>query len=164
MPLTHPDRLEPLLGRYAVGDARCLVDPGLVAVAQDYRRQASARLQPLDEAGLKKKLPTGVDYHVSLKIDGEFNILVYDQGEAILVNPGGTVRTGLPCLESIALVLGQNPLVQRLVLAGELYYRTDGRSRVHDITRVARNPQSHEELERLRFAAFDVLDYNGEPV
>jgi len=93
--MIHSDRMDILLGRYAVGDASCLADPALVAKAQDYRRRAAARMMPLDPGQLAKKLPAA-EYHVSLKIDGEFNVLAYAEGQAVLVNPGGTVRTGLP--------------------------------------------------------------------
>src|SRR5262245_12426397 len=159
--LVHRDRLDVLLGNYAVGRADCLADPGLVALAQDYRRKAAARLQPLDEAGLKK-LPAA-DYHVSLKIDGEFNLLVYAVGQAILVNPGGTVRTGLPCLDEAVGQL-QQAGVGRAVIAGELWYVPEGkiRERIHDVSRVARNPQSAEELEALAFSAFDVVQIDGQ--
>jgi hypothetical protein len=161
MSLIHPDRMQILLGRYAVGDASCLVDPSLVAVAQDYRRQAQARMMPLDAEQLHKKLPVG-EYHCSLKIDGEFNVLVFQDGEAILVNPGGTVRAGLPVLDQLARQL-QAAGVQRAVLAGELWYQRPERSRcrVHDVTRVARNPQSPDELARLRFVAFDLIELDG---
>jgi hypothetical protein len=165
MSLVHPNRPTAVLGRYTVGGTSCLTDPSLVTLAQDYRRKAAARLTPLDGDGLNKKLPAA-EYHCSLKIDGEFNVLVYYAGEAILLNPGGTARTGLPCLERIACLLGQNPLIQQIVLAGELYHaRSDGsRARVHDVTRVARNPASQDELDALTFAAFDVIEHNGEPV
>jgi hypothetical protein len=153
--------MQTLLGRYAVGDASCLADPGLAAIAQDYRRKAQARMQPLDPEQLHKKLPVA-KYHVSLKLDGEFNILVYQDGEAILVNPGGTVRTGLPELERAAWHF-QAAGVRRAVVAGELWWHRpdEGRERVHDVVRVARKPNSDSELLDLRFAAFDLIDLDG---
>jgi len=132
-----------------------------VAVAQDYRRQAQARMQPLDPDLIAKKIPPG-EYHVSLKIDGEFNVLVYQDGEAILVNPGGTVRVGLPDLERAAWHL-QAATIRSAVIAGELWYdRPDGgRERVHDVARVSRRPESQAELLNLRFSAFDLLSLDG---
>jgi hypothetical protein len=152
--------MEILLGRYAVGTGDCLTDPGLVAIAQDFRRQAQARIKPIDEAGIKK-LPVA-RYHVSRKIDGEFNCLVYHDGEAILVNPGGTVLAGLPDLESAAWHL-QAAGIRTAVIAGELWYeRADGgRERAHDVTRVARRPESEAELLDLRFSAFDLIRLDG---
>src|SRR5262245_29624491 len=52
------------------------------------------------------------------------------------------------------------------MIAGELYY-ADGqgkRPRVHDVTRVARQPGSQAELDSLRFAAFDIVELDGKPV
>src|SRR5215831_14481689 len=117
--LVYPDRMTALLGRFAVGDASCLVDPGLVAVAQDYRRCAQARIKPLAPEDIAK-LPAA-EYHVSLKIDGEFNMLVYQDGEAILVNPGGTVRAGLPEVDRVAWHLRAGG-VHAARFAGELWY------------------------------------------
>src|SRR5262245_8644888 len=96
-------------------------------------------------------------------VHGEFNLLVYASGEAIIVNPGGTVRTGLPCLDEAAQAL-QSAGVGRALIAGELWYVPEGRvrERVHDVSRVARNPQSAEELEALAFSAFDVLEIDGQ--
>jgi hypothetical protein len=159
MPLTHPDRLEILLGGYAVGDASCLTDPGLVAIAQDYRRRVQARMKPIDADSIKK-LPVA-NYHVSRKIDGEFNCLVYQEGEAILVNPGGTVRAGLPDLAIFEWNM-QAAQYRRAIIAGELWYdRGEARERVHDVTRFARRPESETDLLNLRFSAFDIIDLDG---
>jgi hypothetical protein len=49
-----PNRLTAVLGSYDVRDTSCLADPGLVALAQDYRRKAAARLMPLAGDRLKK--------------------------------------------------------------------------------------------------------------
>ena len=49
------------------------------------------------------------------------------------------------------------------VIAGELYYlRPDGkRPRVHDVSRVARQPATVAELDGLRFAPFDIIEIDG---
>jgi hypothetical protein len=160
--MIHSDRMDILFGRYAVGDASCLTDPALVAKAQGYRRRAAARIMPLDPGQLTKKLPP-VEYHVSLKIDGEFSVLAYAESQAVLVNPGGTVRVGLSLLERAARQLHAAG-VRQAIIAGELYYaRPEGsRSRVHDVSRVARRPASQAELDGLHFAAFDLIELEGE--
>jgi hypothetical protein len=160
--MIHSERMDILLGRYAVGDASCLADPSLVGKAQDYRRRVASRMMPLDPGQLTKRLPQA-EYHVSLKIDGEFNVLAYAASEAVLVNPGGTVRVGLPLLDRVARQL-QAAGIRQAVLAGELYYvrPEGGRSRVHDVSRVARRPASQAELDCLHFAAFDLVERDGE--
>ena len=161
MSLVHKNRLDIKLGDYAVGEATSLIDPIFVSRAQDYRRHTAGRMMPLEAHDVAKRLPAA-DYHVSLKIDGEFNILAYVDGDVLTVNPGGTVRVGLPFLKEAAALL-KKAEVKRAILAGELYYeRPDGkRPRVHDVSRVARQPASIAELDGLRFAAFDVVEIDG---
>ena len=110
-----------------------------------------------------KKLPPA-EYHVSLKIDGEFNVLVYADGEAILVNPGGTVRAGLPFLNNIASRISEGGC-GRAVIGGELWYDQPEklRPRVHDVARVARSPQFEDEIRHLEFSAFDIISFDGVP-
>lgn len=156
-------RIEWKLGRYGVAAGRDLKDPGPWQRAQEYRRQAAARLVPIEKKDLKGRLPAG-EYHLSRKVDGEFAVLAYAAGEALLVNPGGTVRVGLPVLAEAIQKLGKAG-VKSALLAGELYYRRpDGsRPRVHDVSRAARQPDGAADLERLCLAVFDVIELDGQP-
>ena len=88
-------RVEIKLGDYGVAPATALADGGLLPRVQEYRRQASSRMIPLDADDIRKKIPKA-DYYVSRKVDGEFTVLVYRDGECLTLNPGGTVRIGLP--------------------------------------------------------------------
>lgn len=159
MSLLNKSKLEIKLGEYAVGGAGALVDPLLVNVAQDYRRLTAQRMIPLEAEDILKRFPPA-EYHVSLKVDGEFDILVYDEGEALTVNPGGTVRVGLPLHKEAAKLLAKAG-VKKAILAGELYFQKDKRARVHDVSRVARQPASQAELDCLAFAAFDIIQLEG---
>lgn len=163
MSLVHRGKLDIKLGEYAVGAAGSLVDPLLVNAAQDYRRHAAARMIPLEPDDILKRFPRQ-DCRVSLKVDGEFDILVYSEGEAILVNPGGTVRMGLPVLKEAVELLKKSG-TKKAILAGELYVAKGSgkRTRVHDVSRVARQPASQAELEQLAFAAFDIIEWDGKP-
>jgi hypothetical protein len=154
-------RVEIKLGAYGVAPANALTDPSLLPRVQEYRRQASVRMVPLDPDDISKKIPTS-EYHVSRKVDGEFNVLVYRDRQAFAVNPGGTVRIGLPWQDEAARMLA-DAKVQEAMVAGELYVqREDRRPRVHDVTTVARQPQSDDDLQRLRFAVFDLISLNGQ--
>ena len=117
---------------------------------------------PLETSDVRKRLPAA-EYHVSRKVDGEFNVLVFDQGEVLAVNPGGTVRVGLPLLTEAAGLLRKAGVRQALV-PGELHYvHPDGkRPRVHDVSRAARQPDGLADLEALQFAVFDLLEVNGQ--
>jgi hypothetical protein len=161
MSLIHKGKVEIKLGEYAVGTATALVDPLLVSRAQDYRRQTAARMIPLEASDILKRFPAG-DYHVSLKVDGEFSLLAYADGEALLVNPGGTVRVGLPLLKEAAELL-KKAGIKHALIAGELHQtKAHGkRPRVHDVSRIARQPGSQAELDQLAFAAFDIVEIDG---
>jgi hypothetical protein len=161
MKLLDKGRLEVKLGEFAVAPATALGDPLLLGRVQDYRRMTQARMMPLDAGDVKQRLPK-TDYHVSRKVDGEFNVLVYSDGEALMLNPGGTVRVGLPVLTEAAGLLKKAGL-KRALVAGELHYvRRDGkRSRVHDVSRAARQPESAADIDALHFAAFDLIEVNG---
>jgi hypothetical protein len=53
---------------------------------------------------------------------------------------------------------------KRILLAAELYYaRTDRRPRVHDVSRIARQPESQADLDKLQLAVFDILELDGKP-
>jgi hypothetical protein len=163
MSLINRGRMEIKLGEYAVGAATVLADPTLVARIQDYRRHVATRMVPLEPEQILKRCPAA-DYLVSRKVDGEFNALVYADGMALLANPGGTVRIGLPLIKEAADRL-KTAGVQRAMIAGELYYADAAgkRPRVHDVSRVARQPASQAELDGLRFAAFDIVELDGKP-
>lgn len=152
------------LGGYGVAGATALSDPILLPRVQEYRRQTGSRMVPLDGEEIRKRVPKA-EYFVSRKIDGEFTVLVYRDGEALTLNPGGTVRIGLPWHEEATRLLSKAGVKEALV-AGELYVvpKEKRRPRVHDVTTVARQPQSKEDLERMRLAVFDILSLDGNAV
>ena len=95
-------RVEWKLGSYGitVGSALRDVDPWLRT--QDYRRMVAARMQPWIRrrcAAICRRVSTSC----RAKYDGEFTVLLFREGEACCVNPGGTVRIGpLPWLVEAA--------------------------------------------------------------
>jgi hypothetical protein len=163
MTLVNRGKLDIKLGNYAVGTGAALTDPLLVTRAQDFRRHTASRMIPLEPSDILKRFPAG-EYHVSLKIDGEFSLLVYAAGEALLVNPGGTVRVGIPAVDEAASLLKKAGVKQALI-PGELHFtKASGkRPRVHDVSRAARQPTSQTELDQLAFSAFDILEIDGQP-
>lgn len=157
-------RIELKIGTYGTVPAAALEDPALLGKVQSFRRQKGAGMIALDREAAKLKLPAS-DYHISRKIDGEFTVLCWDGEQAILVNPGGTVRVGLPVLNEAGALL-EAAGVSAALVAAELYVeREDGkRARVHDVSRVARRPESQAAVDSLRLAVFDVIEWNGETV
>ncbi len=159
--LLDRSRFEIKLGDYAVGPATAFSDSTALAATQDYRRGASARMIPIGKEDIRGKIPKG-DFHVSRKVDGEFTVLVYLDGEAFSINPGGTVRIGLPWLAEAAQLFA-NAGIQSARIAGELYVlNSERRARVHDVSTIARGPKSMDDLQRLRFAPFDIIEVDGQ--
>ncbi|MDA0813977.1 MAG: hypothetical protein O3C21_16500 [Verrucomicrobia bacterium] len=157
-------RIEMKLGGYGIAPAAALEDPALLSKVQSFRRQRGAGMIALDRDTAKLKLPAS-DYHISRKVDGEFSVIVWDGRRAIALNPGGTVRVGLPVLEEAATLLRAAGAGNALI-AAELYVdREDGkRARVHDVSRIARKPDSVAVLESLRLAVFDIIEWNGDAI
>ena len=152
------------LAQYGVAAATALNDPALLPLVRNYKRQVASRLFPLGQGDIERKIPDA-EYHVSRKIDGEFSVLVYRDGNLLTLNPGGTVRVGLPFLEEAKKLLDDSKINQAII-AGEIYVTNDQdrRPRVHDVVSVARQPKSAEDLERIRFAVFDLISIDGEKV
>ena len=160
--LLDQSRLQMLFGSYGVGKAQCMADPFVALKAQEYRRNLGARMMPLDKATMKEKLPA-CDCFISRKIDGECTLLLIDGKDCCSVNPGGVVRKGLPFMEEAVELLSKTKH-KSMLIAGELYVaRTDRRPRVHDVCKVARQPESQKDLDLLCFAVFDILEIDGKP-
>ncbi len=160
--LLDRQRFEIKLGDYGVGAATMLSDPQILAATQDYRRLTGSRMMPVGKSDIRTKIPTA-DYHVSRKIDGEFTVLVMRGGEIFSINPGGTIRVGLPWQKEALETLNKAGINDAMI-AGELYvHNTERRPRVHDVSTIARQPKSEADIQRLRFGVFDIISIDGEP-
>jgi ATP-dependent DNA ligase len=150
------------IGTYRTGNAQALVEQTLLPIARMRRRQIRQLMAPLDHEQAKRRIMPG-KYVISRKIDGEFTVLVYRDGEVLTINPGGTVRMGAPFHTEAAKRLHRAG-IKNAIIGGELYVRRsdERRPRVHDVTRVARAPGSDADVASLRFAAFGAYDLDGE--
>jgi ATP-dependent DNA ligase len=150
-----------LAGGFLVGDHTALSDANYVSIARARRRQTGQMTVALDTGMVPRKMPKGA-YYISRKIDGEFTILIFKDGEAVTLNPGGTLRANAPFLDEAAAAL-KKAGVKHAVLGGELYVqRPDGRRpRVHDVVSIARNPQNASEVGQLAIGFFNIYDLDG---
>ena len=89
---------------YCIGKAADLADPSLHVKSQDYKRRVSGITRAVSSEDAFK-IPKAKGYFVSKKYDGEFALLFFDGQTLISVNPGATVRVGLPCLEEAESLL-----------------------------------------------------------
>jgi hypothetical protein len=149
---------------YCIGKAADLADPSLHIKSQEYKRRVSGSTRAVasDDAF---RIPKGRGYFVSKKYDGEFALVFFDGENAISVNPGGTVRVGLPSLDEAATLL-KKAKVKSCIFAGEYYVR-EGATKGHPVQQVVgilRKPESTKQLEKLGLAVFDLVQVNDEPV
>ena len=151
-------------GDYLGGKAADLADPTLQQKAQEYRRRLSAAMKPLAAHDVYS-IPKSRGYYAMRKYDGEFTYGVFDGTTLISVNPGGTVRVGLPCFEE-AVKLLRKAKVGFCILAAELYAVGDvgNRNRVQEIVKVLRAPASEAALKKIGLAVFDIVEFEGKPV
>lgn len=160
--IVDASQLTSLLAGYSVGQARALSDPFLALKAQGYRRNLGVRMRALDRQGFADVLGECEGF-VSRKVDGEFTVLLIEGGQCCSVNPGGVVRTGLPFMQE-AIELVAKSKFKQVLLAGELFVSKDGgRERVHDVSRLARQPSSQADLDSLHMAVFDLIELDGKP-
>ena len=111
------------------------------------------------------RIPKTKGLYASRKYDGEFAMLFFDGKDILSVNPGGTVRVGLPAyLEAVKLL--KKAKVKSCVLGGELYLKDEPSQaqRVQQVVRILRSPESEKQLERIGLAVFDVMEHDGEEV
>jgi hypothetical protein len=149
---------------YCIGKAADLADPSLHIKSQDYKRRVSGITRAVSSEDAFR-IPKAKGYFVSKKYDGEFALLFFDGKTLISVNPGATVRVGLPCLEEAETLLKKAKL-KSCILAGEYYVR-EGASKGHPVQQVVgilRKPESKKQLDKLGLAVFDVVQLNDEAV
>ncbi len=156
------EKLDDKLGSYQSGVAsKHLTDSAYLQTTRLRRRQLSRMTTALDLPTATKRLPE-TEYAISRKVDGEFTCLIYEDGEVITLNPGGTIRAGAAFHQEAAKLLADAG-IKKAMFGGELHARReDGkRSRVHDVARAARSPKTQDQVDSLCFAVFNAYDIDG---
>ena len=80
---------------YCIGKSTDLEDPSLHVRAQEYKRKIGGLMRALPAEDIAR-MPRARAMFVSRKYDGEMALVFFDGTKIISVNPGGTVRVGLP--------------------------------------------------------------------
>jgi len=89
-----------------------------------------------------------------LKVDGEFNFLVYHPNKVFLVNKYGTVKQDFPALNKISEIL-EFTSDGSAMLACEVYWGEGKLGALYDFL-------SHKKDDNLKIAIFDLLAWNGD--
>ncbi len=147
------------LGQGAQAPLGSVVDADLAQRLKQYKRVIAGRYRALSGDEIEALTPPG-PLLVSPKLDGELWFLVVEGGDVFLANPGGRVIFGaVPVLDEARALLLDRVSTQepRTVIAGELYAeRAAGRPR-HDDLAAALGGEAVAEVDRVRFAAFDLV-------
>ena len=165
--LYNEENMRALIGGYRIGTVDDLREEGYLRIARTRRRQLGQMTMGLDTETANRRVPDSV-YQISQKIDGEFSMLIYEDGEVCMLNPGKTLRAGAPFMTEAAERLKKSG-VKKALIGGEFYVQRnpelrakDGKAtRVHDIVRIGRKPTNQAELDQLAFAAFNIWEWDG---
>lgn len=151
-------------GGYYTGDAINLADPSLHAKTQEYKRLLSGRMRAVSAQDVGR-IQASRGYTATRKYDGEFALIFFDGERLLSVNPGGTVRIGLPCYVECERLL-KAAKVKSCILAGELYVQAENFKglRIHQVVGILRNPRSEADLDKMGLAVFDIVEHDGRKV
>jgi len=154
--LTIEDARWQPFGPGRIAPAGSIPDSALAARLSAYKRNVAGSYQGLAPGDITTALPPG-PYIASEKVDGETWFLTSDGESSTLLSPSGKAIAGIPLTQGACRSLdGWTGL-----MAGELYaVSTNGRPRVFDL-HAAMGGGANAQVERLRFAAFDILDDDG---
>lgn len=160
--------IENSFGTYVRGNPNTLPYMELIQKVDNYKKNVCQRLIPWRF----EKIPKirGEELYASVKVDGEYNIFYYNEAteDSFFSNsPTHRIYTGLPVNEDLNSIMKNNK-IKSIILGGELCATTtdpidfNARLRVCDLIHYCRNPQSKEDLERIGFKVFDLIELNGQ--
>ncbi len=120
----------------------------MIEVVQ-YKNRVASRLLGVSVDDVATRVPDGVDYFASVKLDGHFAGCISKAGQIQFFNRSGK-ELKLPKLaEAVKKVLGDKDIA----LAGELYVPHAERERSFAVSEAVADEAAHD----LHFAAFDVM-------
>lgn len=123
---------------------------------KEYKLKISSRYVSISPDSLER-IVIQERYLVSTKYDGHFYGLVYAEGKCYFINPKGKRVEGLAINTAVESELQGK--VKDLCLVGELYVRSEERSRSFNLTKALTDKSAD-----IQFAAFDILSKEGEEI
>ncbi|MHB1463301.1 MAG: AAA family ATPase [Armatimonadota bacterium] len=140
------------LGTGRIYPAGSLRDAELATLLASYKNNVAGAYTSVSPDAIATTIPAG-QHMASTKIDGEQWFLCRSETGSYLASPGGKIITGVPITEEADRLLAD----WNGVIAGELYTTVDtGRPSVFSL-HSALGGGIDAQIERLRFAAFDIL-------
>lgn len=122
----------------------------------NYKKYIGSRYVAIESTSITHKLAHFKEFLVSIKYDGHFYGLAYDEGEVILINRNGRVLERMDLHEQLEKHFKAKK-IKMVFVAGELYVEADVRTRMYNVSTAIANGG-----ESLKFAAFDLLELEQE--
>ncbi len=143
---------------YLQGNIEC-VDESLRELPSDYKKRLGRSFYAINSQEIMPRI-SGENFHVSRKIDGHLQLVVFNGKQIFLIGRNGAVRAKLPCLETAKSVVARKKKVKSFIAGAELYVQKKGeRARVYDVIAAL---SDKEAIQTLGLAFFDILEINGE--
>jgi hypothetical protein len=160
------EQIENSFGDYIRGKPETVPYPEIVTAVDLYRKHVTQRFIIRREVDIPTLI--GKEFIVSVKVDGAFSGYYYNQaiGVSFFFNlPAHRIFIGLPVAKDLESLLKKHKITKAL-LVGELHASLhdpkdfETRSTIHDLMKIRRNPQSIEDLERVGYKVFDIIQLN----
>jgi hypothetical protein len=162
-----PNQQENLFMSYIRGKPDTVPYPELVRRVDYYRRHVAQRFISRREEDIPNLL--GKRFIVSVKVDGGFAGFYFNakRNESFFFNvPTHRAYLGLPVAQDLTKILTDKG-IKEILLVGEMFAllrpSDEGLSRttIQDLIKVRRNPQTQEDLEKIGYKVFDILQIDG---
>lgn len=124
--------------------------------ATDYKKYVASRYIAIESESIAKKLSPFSQYLMSVKYDGHYYALTYENETVTLINRSGKIAPRIHLHETMEAHLKAQG-IDSLFIAGELYCSSQKRTHQFNVT-----TELSGTGEALKFAAFDVVELNGE--
>ncbi|NMC03680.1 MAG: hypothetical protein GYA24_00640 [Candidatus Lokiarchaeota archaeon] len=175
-----PGSIETSFGTYVRSKPECITDPDVIKAVDEYKRWVAQKFLAMDPGMLddikkgKASNRLGENLFVSIKVDGEFSLFVYDSMvtdgfKSYFCNSSShRVHAGMKVNAELEAILASKGITSTMI-CGELFCAPgepadfSGRARLFDLLRYTRNPEKQDDIDRIGFRAFDVIRVGQEP-
>jgi len=124
--------------------------------AIDYKKFVASRYIAIEEESITSKLVQFKKFLVSVKYDGHFYALAYEDDEVTLINRNGKILNRIHFHDELEALFKEKG-IKKLFVAGELYVKADKRTRQFNVTSAVA-----DDSKDLRFVAFDIMELEDE--
>jgi hypothetical protein len=161
------NKIENTFGTYIRGKKESIPIPEIAPFIDNYKKNIAQRFYPRRF----EKIPKikGEVLYISVKVDGEYACFYYSENisQSFFCNsPTHRIYAGLPVNNDLEKIM-KSQGIESALIGGELYATPhdpldfEARCRVPDFVHFSRQPKTLEDLERIGFKAFDIIQING---